>query len=230
MEPRERIRRFYETGRISSAEFNRLQIQLDNLEYAKRLFITAKITSEEFERRKKDIDERLQFVGEIVEAAVEEEVARKEYEKAEERPYDIDTLPGPYLKRVFVGGSYKHEMSTLREIANYLNQRGYTPIIAVDFKRPKGMTIHDFDLMLLHVCHTGLYELSHPAGQYNEVEAAFSYRVRSYGVCKSAWKGASALESRKRISTMVRDLFGDKGIHYYANSEELRRIIGRLFP
>lgn len=226
-ELKERVRRTYETGRISFPEYTRLEVLIENLKYVHRLYVAGNISLEEFEKRKKDIDERLQLMDRIADATREEESIRKEHEAV--RPYNIDKLPLPFSKRVFVGGSYK-DLPTLRQIAKYLEEKKFMPIIALDFDRPKDMTTHDFDLLLLHNCKYAVFELSIPAGQYIEVEGAFSYGIKTYGVCKAREKGS--LESKKLISTMVRDLFDkiNQKIYYYSDFKQLRKIIHNLFP
>ena len=88
----------------------------------------------------------------------------------------IDPLPGTWHKRVFVGGDYDH-LPILRVIQEAVISSGYEPIIPYDFMVPKAL-IHHHDLMLLHCCRLGIFEVSYPAGQLMEIERAKDYDVQ----------------------------------------------------
>lgn len=87
----------------------------------------------------------------------------------------IDPLPGTWDKRVFIGGDYDH-LSILREIQDVVIRSGFQPILPYDFKVPPDL-IHHHDLMLLHSCRLGIFEVSTPAGQLMEIERAKDYDV-----------------------------------------------------
>lgn len=87
----------------------------------------------------------------------------------------IDPLPGTWDKRVFVGGDYDH-LPILRAIQEAVIRSGFQPILPYDFMVP-GKLIHHHDLMLLHCCRLGIFEVSAPAGQLMEIERAKDYDV-----------------------------------------------------
>jgi tetratricopeptide (TPR) repeat protein len=87
----------------------------------------------------------------------------------------IDPLPGVWEKRVFVGGDYDH-LAVLKEIQDAVIRSGFQPILPYDFMVPPNL-IHHHDLMLLHCCRLGIFEVSSPAGQLMEIERAKDYDV-----------------------------------------------------
>jgi len=82
-------------------------------------------------------------------------------------------LPGRWHKRVFIGGDYDH-LAILREIQAEVLSSGFQPILPYDFFVPPNL-IHHHDLMLLHCCRLGIFEVSSPAGQLMEIERAKDY-------------------------------------------------------
>ena len=87
----------------------------------------------------------------------------------------IDPMPGTWDKRVFVGGDYDH-LAVLRAIQEAVIKSGFQPILPYDFWVPPDK-IHHHDLMLLHCCRLGIFEVSSPAGQLMEIERANDYNV-----------------------------------------------------
>ncbi len=88
----------------------------------------------------------------------------------------IDHLPGTWDKRVFIGGDYDH-LPILRDIQEAVIRSDFQPIIPFDFIVPEEH-IHHHDLMLLHNCRLGIFEVSTPAGQLMEIERAKDYGVK----------------------------------------------------
>ena len=89
---------------------------------------------------------------------------------------NIDEMPGEYKKRVFIGGNYDL-LPTLREIAKYVKEFGFHPILAFDFDVPES-DIHDYDLRLLHNCNYAIFDVTHSAGEVMELERCKDYRTR----------------------------------------------------
>lgn len=88
----------------------------------------------------------------------------------------IDPLPGTWDKRVFVGGDYDH-LAVLKAIQEAVIESGFQPILPYDCLVPPDK-IHHHDLMLLHCCRLGIFEVSSPAGQLMEIERAKDYDVQ----------------------------------------------------
>lgn len=143
----------------------------------------------------------------------------------------LEEIPGSYGERVFVGGAYD-DLPDLREIEKYVTACGYVPIVAFDYEIPTEdsvplMDIHDMDVLLIHNCRFSIFELTHAAGQYNEVEwAVRMFSKPTLGVCKTREQGAPS----KLISTMVEDLFKKHGqpIEFYARFQDLEDIIRKF--
>jgi len=145
------------------------------------------------------------------------------------RKFNIDSLPGSYAKRVFVGGAYD-DMPTLRLIEKLIQDRGFTPVIAYDFDIPVDMDVHDHDILLLHVCHYAIFELSVSAGQYNEVEWSVRLFAKdTRGLCKERG-GEGKEKALQKVSSMVTVLFekAKQPIYTYANFEELESVIDTI--
>lgn len=57
-----------------------------------------------------------------------------------------------------------------------MREFGYEPVIAIDYDPPRGaggselLNVHNFDILLIHMCRYVIFELSIAAGQCNEVE------------------------------------------------------------
>jgi hypothetical protein len=89
---------------------------------------------------------------------------------------NIDNMPGEYKKRVFIGGNYDL-LPTLREIAKYVKDFGFQPILAYDFDVSES-DIHDYDLRLLHNCNYAIFDVTHSAGEVMELERCKDYGTR----------------------------------------------------
>jgi tetratricopeptide (TPR) repeat protein len=134
----------------------------------------------------------------------------------------IDNLPGIYSKRVFIGGSYGSDyQGKLRDISQFVKSLGFEPVIMLDYDPPRDsegkalLNIHDFAVLLVHMCNYAIFELSEAAGQYNEIEWSIRFlRKSTWGVC----------EQGKKVSTMVTDLFSESGedIFYYSSSSSMK--------
>jgi len=140
--------------------------------------------------------------------------------------YDIDHLPASYSKRVFVGGSYR-DLPTLREICKYVRQCGFFPVLTADFNPPKIgrqvlLNIHDLSVLLLNNCRIAFFEITDPAGQYQEIEWALRlFKKETYGFCKSR----TAYEPIRGVSDMVKSLFEARPVLQYTSFDHLRRLI-----
>lgn len=89
----------------------------------------------------------------------------------------IDPLPGTWERRVFIGGDYDH-LSILRDIKEAVINSGFEPILPFEFIVPEKL-IHHHDLMLLHSCRLGIFEITCPAGQLMEIERVKDYDVKA---------------------------------------------------
>ena len=87
----------------------------------------------------------------------------------------IDEIPGEWEKRVFIGGNYDF-LATLRQIADFVREYDFEPIIAYDFDVPN---IHDGDLRLLHNCKYAIFAVSISAGELMELERCKDYGTKT---------------------------------------------------
>ena len=88
--------------------------------------------------------------------------------------FTIDSIPGVYDNRVFIGGNYE-SMPVLREISKFVDECGFDPVLAYDCKMSKSQ-IHDETMLLLHNCKFAIFEVTRPSGELMELE-----RVKDYG-------------------------------------------------
>lgn len=170
----------------------------------------------------------------VVKKEQAKEIDKTDLESSTETPApkkSIDKLPGSYTNRVFVGGSSADE-NTLRQIGDYLENLGLTPIIALDYERPHDerstllLNYHDLDILLFHNCRWAIFELSTPASQLEEI--TWSIRIfnkETYGV--------KTVRSPK-LSDHIHDLFKELGgkcakIFMYRENSELEKYLKEVF-
>jgi len=215
--------KFHHSIRLSGVDISREEAnELLEIIYGrilKTLIANSSVLSEAVEIKAHDA--YIQRINQTI-AIIQKAGAKKKY----------DEIPGPYAKRVFVGGAYD-DLPDLREIEEYVKARGFAPIVAFDYEIPIEnsvplMDVHDMDVLLVHNCRYAIFELTHPSGQYNEVEWAVRLFFKpTLGVCKTREQGAS---SNDLISTMVRDLFKKhkQPIQFYSSFRELKEIVEKF--
>jgi hypothetical protein len=140
-------------------------------------------------------------------------------------------FPQPPEQRVFIGGNYTAAMATLREIARYVRERGYTPIIADQVYIP-AERVHQYTLMLLHTCCYAIFDVSTAAGQFMEIERAPDYGIKML-VIWSAPDAQSVNNPPQWISQMICSLRNEKElkmIGYTDVSTDLRRVVTGFLP
>lgn len=139
------------------------------------------------------------------------------------RRFRVDSPPGEYDRRVFVGGNYDF-MATLRKICDYVSGTSFTPILAWDFDVPS-RRIHDFDLRLLHQCRFAIFEETSPAGELMELE-----RTRDYGTLAIVVYQVRDTDSQAPPSqiTSMATTYGLPLVGY-ATFEQLEEFINRVF-
>ena len=113
----------------------------------------------------------------------------------EEFEFAIDTPPGDFGTRVFIGGNYRFA-SVLYQIKEAVVACGYQPILVFEFQIPEAAT-RDCSLQLLRQCKFAIFEVTMDGGSMIEMERAVDYGTTS--LC--LWD-ALATDSPK-ISAMV---------------------------
>lgn len=88
--------------------------------------------------------------------------------------FTINSIPGQYDTRVFIGGNYD-SMPVLREIARFVEDCSFTPVLAYDCEMPKSL-VHDETMLLLHNCRFAIFDVTRPSGELMELE-----RIKDYG-------------------------------------------------
>jgi tetratricopeptide (TPR) repeat protein len=136
-------------------------------------------------------------------------------------------FPGMFEKvwemRVFIGGSYK-ELLVMSEIKKYVSQKGYEPVVALDFEIPEDL-VHHHSLMLLHECKYAIFDLSQEAGQLMEIERVRDYDVKTLAVYQ-------AIGGEPKITEMLKALLNTMSIPIksYRDSPELGSHIDSFLP
>lgn len=126
-------------------------------------------------------------------------------------------------KRVFIGASYK-ELYVINSIKTIVEQKGYEPIVALDFDIPSTL-IHHHSLMLLHECKYAIFDLSQEAGQLMEIERVIDYEIKTIAVYQAAGGDPKITEMLKAHLTAM-----NIPTRAYCNNEELTGIINSFLP
>lgn len=137
-------------------------------------------------------------------------------EEASTRTIEND-LDLPFERRCFVAGNYFDHWPTLQEIKKFVGEGGFDPVFVGDFDIPDSL-IHHHSLLLLHLCHKAIFEVSGPAGQLVELEKCRDYEIEPMVVV--ATKQGHDPTVSKMVSTM-----GGVDVSGYSTLAELRDII-----
>jgi len=131
-------------------------------------------------------------------------------------------FPQPRERRVFIGTNYYVNPGIIPIAEEAVFRKGYTPIVVAKVGiRPEA--IHDESLLLLHTCKYAVIDITHPGGQFMEIERAHDYKVEVLLV-----RQALDISKPPRISEMISTL-GYK-IKYYSDPRELVSIIEEFLP
>jgi hypothetical protein len=87
-------------------------------------------------------------------------------------------FPQPPEQRVFLGLNYDTSAHLIPEMRLAVIQRGLTPVLMRDVIVPPGGNVHNVSLLLLHTCSSAIFDITHPAGQFMEIERAGDYGIR----------------------------------------------------
>ena len=143
-------------------------------------------------------------------------------------------FPQPKELRVFIGTNYDVNIGVIPLIKervtlkNLTTGRRYVPITVLDVIVPPNAT-HDVSLLLLHTCGYAVVDVSHPGGQYVEIE-----RIRDYGIVPKnvllVRQAAKPIDTEHppHVSEMVSTL--GYAIRYYYDPRELIAIIQDFLP
>ena len=123
----------------------------------------------------------------------------------------------PYEKRCFVGGAYRAGGPNLEEVRQAVEREGFDAIVAGDFVVESG-GVHHHSLMLLHLCHKAIFEVTVPAGQLMELERCRDYDIRPLIVQNVI--GNQDLQTSEMIGTMA-----DSDVRPYMDNLQLRQLI-----
>lgn len=133
-------------------------------------------------------------------------------------------LRQPPERRVFIGTNYDSNPGVIPIAKEGVFRRGYEPVIVSEAGfPPNAPDIHDKSLMLLHTCKWAIIDVTHPGGQFIEVE-----RTRDYGVKLLLVRQALDPSKPPPVSAMVSTI-GHK-IEYYKDPRDLIKIIAGFLP
>lgn len=143
-------------------------------------------------------------------------------------------FPQPKELRVFIGTNYDVNIGVIPLVKegiirkNLTESKGYVPITVLDVFVPPDAT-HDISLLLLHTCGFAIVDVSHPGGQFVEIE-----RIRDYGIPSKnvllVRQAAKPIDPQKlpNISEMISTL--GYRIEYYFDPRELIAITQSFLP
>jgi hypothetical protein len=143
-------------------------------------------------------------------------------------------FPQPREQRVFIGTNYDVNIGVIPLVKDGVYRKNaafrtnYVPIAILDVFVPPGTT-HDVSLALLHTCGYAIIDVSHPGGQFIEIE-----RLRDYGIPREnvllVRQAARPLDPAKmpHVSEMISTL--GYGVMYYYDPRELIEITINFLP
>jgi len=140
-------------------------------------------------------------------------------------------LPQPRETRVFIGTNYDVNVGIIPLVKEGIKRKNvssgsaYVPVTLLDVVVPRGST-HDLSLILLHTCAYAIVDVSHPGGQFVEIE-----RARDYGVNVLLVRQAATPIDPNRpphISEMISTIGYD--VKYYFDPRELIGITKDYLP
>jgi tetratricopeptide (TPR) repeat protein len=136
-------------------------------------------------------------------------------------------FPQPRDLRVFIGTNYDVNIGVIPLVKEgiFRKARGYVPVSVMDVVVPPNAT-HDISLLLLHTCKYAIIDVTHPGGQFVEIE-----RARDYGVeVLLVRQAAKPIDPKKppHISEMISTL--GYPIEYYFDPRELIQITMNFLP
>jgi len=143
-------------------------------------------------------------------------------------------FPQPRAERVLIGTNYDVNVGVIPIVKDGIFRKNltagtnYIPIAVLDTFVPSGTT-HDVSLSLLHTCGYAIIDVSHPGGQFIEIE-----RLRDYGIPHDnvllVRQAARPLDPQRlpHVSEMVATLGYNTA--YYYDHRELIDITRRFLP
>lgn len=128
----------------------------------------------------------------------------------------------PWEDRVFVGGSYLHNFSTIRIIRDEVRRNGLDGVLVAEFRSPSGMSTRNKSLTLLRGCRRAIFEFSSAGGQLVEFDQLLNNETEKALVVFN-----EAIEDPVRISAMTKSLYGRVTVSEqgYSDVADLRRIV-----
>ena len=91
------------------------------------------------------------------------------------RSLSVNSPPGNFGDRVFIGGNYRHG-AALQNIKDAVVESGFTPIIVAEFDIQAG-TERDSSLTLLRQCKFAIFEVTTHSGYIAELERVVDYQT-----------------------------------------------------
>lgn len=136
-------------------------------------------------------------------------------------------FPQPIENRVFIGTNYDVNIGVIPLIKEGVIRRGkgYVPVTVLDVHVPPNAT-HDISLLLLHTCAHAIIDVSHPGGQFIEIERTRDYKTNVLLV-RQATKPVDP-KKPPHISEMISTL--GYPIRYYFDPRELIQITMKWLP
>lgn len=141
-------------------------------------------------------------------------------------------FPQPRELRVFIGTNYDVNIGIIPLVKDGIQRKNredntnYTGVAVLDIFVPPGTT-HDVSLALLHTCYYVIIDVSHPGGQFVEIE-----RIRDYGIPDEnvllLRQSAKSPEHTPHVSEMVSTLGYE--IEYYYDPREIMKITKEFLP
>lgn len=141
-------------------------------------------------------------------------------------------FPQPRELRVFIGTNYDVNVGAIPLVKdgirrkNQVDKKNYVGVAVLDLSVPSNV-IHDVSLALLHTCYYVVIDVSHPGGQFVEIE-----RIRDYGIPREnvllLRQSAKDPDHQPHISGMISTL--NYRTEYYYDPREIIKIVKDFLP
>lgn len=129
--------------------------------------------------------------------------------------YSLDSLPGTFEDRVFLGGSYTHGM-LIEEMVEAVKDCGMTPIVARWFGIEPEITRDSVEYLMLE-CKFAIIECSSGVGNLVEVEIAYQLGMKNT-LC--LWD--ASMSNKHKITPMTTsNLLFKRNSRYYKGKKGL---------
>jgi len=124
---------------------------------------------------------------------------------------------------IFVGGSYK-QPRFFQDLKKQIQKNMFIPIIAKEWYSPPE-EIHDYSLILLHLCKYAFFDPKRLDGGFTEIERATDYKVTSF-LLYDVWEDEPDDRDFSRMVSTINNPY--VFFFKYADSKSFNRLVSQI--